>query len=82
MSNSRREFLALSSFGLLGAAAALRGHARNPAALARRSAAGIGPEVSPSTFAEAETLTTVSAAAFHYGACVIFTWLTYACTVG
>jgi hypothetical protein len=27
MSNSRRRFLALSSFGLLGTAAALRGHA-------------------------------------------------------
>jgi hypothetical protein len=31
---------------------------------------------------DGKRLTTVSTAAFHYGACVIFTWLTYACTVG
>jgi Asp-tRNA(Asn)/Glu-tRNA(Gln) amidotransferase A subunit family amidase len=65
MSNSRRKFLALSSFGLLGAAAALRGHAQNPADLpagappAFGTGPAVGPEVSPSTFAEAEKLVQV-----------------------
>jgi hypothetical protein len=65
MSNSRRKFLALSSFGLLGAAAALRGHAQNPADLpagappAFGTGPAVGPEVSPSTFAEAEKLAQV-----------------------
>src|ERR1700692_1540089 len=65
MSNSRRKFLALSSFGLLGVAAALRGHAQNPAELpagappAFGTGPAVGPEVSPSTFAEAEKLVQV-----------------------
>jgi Asp-tRNA(Asn)/Glu-tRNA(Gln) amidotransferase A subunit family amidase len=65
MSNSRRKFLVLSSFGLLGAAAAWRGNAQNPADLpagappAFGTGPAVGPEVSPSTFAEAEKLVQV-----------------------
>ena len=62
MSKSRRKFLAVSSLGLLGAAAALRSQAQNPAELppgappAFGTGPAVGPEVSPSTFAEAEKL--------------------------
>ncbi|MGA8866717.1 MAG: amidase [Candidatus Sulfotelmatobacter sp.] len=61
MRKSRRQFLALTSLGVVGAAA-LRGHAQNPADLppGAPSAFGVGPavgpEVSPTTFAEAEKL--------------------------
>ena len=62
MSKSRRQFLARTSFGLLGAAAAGPGKAQKPAELppgappAFGAAPAVGPEVSPSTFAEAEKL--------------------------
>ena len=69
MSNSRRRFLTLSSLGLLGAAAALRSRAQNPADLppgappAFGTGPAVGPEVSPSTFAEAEKLVQVEMSA-------------------
>src|SRR5712692_6613455 len=69
MSNSRRRFLALSSLGFLGAAAALRSRAQNPADLppgappAFGTGPAVGPEVSPSTFAEAEKLVQVEMSA-------------------
>src|ERR1017187_6987744 len=62
MSKSRRQFLARTSLGLLGAAAAGPGKAQKPAELppgappAFGAAPAVGPEVSPSTFAEAEKL--------------------------
>jgi len=72
MLKSRRHFLALSSLGMLGAAAALRGQAQSPANQAQTpsspppgepSAFGVGPsvgpEVSSATFAEAEKLVQV-----------------------
>jgi Asp-tRNA(Asn)/Glu-tRNA(Gln) amidotransferase A subunit family amidase len=60
MSKSRRQFLAATSFGVLGAAAAYRSRAQNPADVppGEPSAFGtgpeVGPEVSPTTFTEAE----------------------------
>ena len=65
MSKSRRQFLAATSFGVLGAAAAYRSRAQNPAEIppGEPSAFGtgpeVGPEVSPTTFAEAEKLVQV-----------------------
>jgi Asp-tRNA(Asn)/Glu-tRNA(Gln) amidotransferase A subunit family amidase len=65
MSKSRRHFLATSSLGLLAAAAASRSDAQNPAELPPASppafGAGpaVGPEVSATTFAEAEKLVQV-----------------------
>ena len=62
MAKSRRQFLAVSSLGVFGIAAALRSKAQNPADLppGAPSAFGtsppVGPEVSPTTFAEAEKL--------------------------
>jgi Asp-tRNA(Asn)/Glu-tRNA(Gln) amidotransferase A subunit family amidase len=62
MSKSRRQFLARTSLGLLGAAAAGTSKAQKPAELppgvppAFGTAPAVGPEVSPSTFAEAEKL--------------------------
>jgi len=62
MSKSRRQFLARTSLGLLGAAAARPSKAQKPAELppgappAFGTAPAVGPEVSPSTFAEAEKL--------------------------
>ena len=62
MSKSRRQFLAATSLGVLGAAAAYRSRAQNPADVppGEPSAFGtgpaVGPEVSPATFAEAEKL--------------------------
>ena len=72
MAKSRRQFLELTSMGVLGAAAALRGQAQNPAPQnpAAQSPAdlppgappafgagpAVGPEVSVTTFAEAEKL--------------------------
>ena len=62
MSKSRREFLTITSLGVLGAAAASRIHAQNMSTLppGAPSAFGagpeFGPEVSATTFAEAEKL--------------------------
>jgi len=62
MSKSRRQFLAATSLGVLGAAAMYRSHAQNQADVppGEPSAFGtgpaVGPEVSPTTFAEAEKL--------------------------
>jgi Asp-tRNA(Asn)/Glu-tRNA(Gln) amidotransferase A subunit family amidase len=69
MAKSRREFLAVTSLGVLGAAAALRGHAQNPADFppgappAFGVGPAVGPEVSPSTFAESEKLVQVEMSA-------------------
>ena len=66
MSKSRREFLAHSSIGLLGAAAAAAAQQSNPAPSstpgappAFGTAPAVGPEVSPDTFAQAEKLVDV-----------------------
>src|SRR5258707_27743 len=65
MSKSRRRFLAQTSVGLLGAAVASRTHALQTsepppgAPPAFGTAPPVGPEVSPSTFAEAEKLVQV-----------------------
>jgi Asp-tRNA(Asn)/Glu-tRNA(Gln) amidotransferase A subunit family amidase len=66
MPKSRRHFLATTSLGLLGAAAALNGQAQTPAQNPVAPPPGtppafgtgplVGPEVSPATFAEAEKL--------------------------
>src|SRR5258708_33918271 len=67
MAKSRRQFLAETSLGVLGTAAALRGHAQNPAAQnpadvppgappAFGAGPAVGPEVSATTFAEAGKL--------------------------
>src|SRR5579864_3956616 len=62
MGKSRREFLTLSSMGALAAAASLRAQAQNPSNLppgappAFGSGPAFGPEVSVTTFAEAEKL--------------------------
>src|SRR5208337_1838338 len=69
MLKSRRQFLALSSLGVLGAAAALRSQAQTPSNLppGAPSAFGagpeVGPEVSPTTFAETEKLVQVEMSA-------------------
>jgi Asp-tRNA(Asn)/Glu-tRNA(Gln) amidotransferase A subunit family amidase len=62
MSKSRRKFLATTSLGLLGAAAAYRSQAQTGSNLppgmppAFGTGPAVGPEASPSTFAEAEKL--------------------------
>ncbi|MGA3042770.1 MAG: amidase [Bryobacteraceae bacterium] len=62
MSKSRRQFIARTSLGLLGAAAARPSKAQTPAPLppgtppAFGTAPAVGPEVSPIAFAEAEKL--------------------------
>ena len=62
MSKSRRDFLTLSSLGILGAAAASRIHAQNLSTLppgappAFGAGPAFGPEVSVNTFAEGEKL--------------------------
>jgi Asp-tRNA(Asn)/Glu-tRNA(Gln) amidotransferase A subunit family amidase len=62
MSKSRRQFLTQTSLGLLAAAAVYRGYAQQPADLppgappAFGAGPAVGPEVSTSTFAEAEKL--------------------------
>ncbi len=69
MRKSRRQFLAVSSLGVLGAAATFRSQAQNPADLppgappAFGTAPPVGPEVSPTTFAEAEKLVQVELSA-------------------
>jgi Asp-tRNA(Asn)/Glu-tRNA(Gln) amidotransferase A subunit family amidase len=65
MSKSRRNFLATTSLGLLGAAAAYRSQAQTGSNLppgmppAFGTGPAVGPEVSPATFAEAEKLVQV-----------------------
>ena len=65
MPKSRRRFLTHASLGLLGAATASRTEAQKPSELppgappAFGTAPAVGPEVSPSTFAEAEKLVQV-----------------------
>jgi Asp-tRNA(Asn)/Glu-tRNA(Gln) amidotransferase A subunit family amidase len=65
MAKSRRQFLAATSLSLAGIAAAYRSEAQNPteptpgAPPAFGTAPAVGPEVSPSTFAEAEKLVQV-----------------------
>ena len=62
MSKSRREFLTLTSVGLVGAALTGSSRAQTPSALppgappAFGAGPAVGPEVSPSTFAEAQKL--------------------------
>jgi Asp-tRNA(Asn)/Glu-tRNA(Gln) amidotransferase A subunit family amidase len=62
MSKSRREFLTITSLGVLGAAAVSRMHAQNMSTLppgapsAFGAGPAFGPEVSVTTFAEAEKL--------------------------
>ncbi len=69
MRKSRRQFLAVSSLGVLGAAATFRSQAQNPADLppgappAFGTAPPVGPEVSPTSFAEAEKLVQVELSA-------------------
>src|SRR3981081_883213 len=69
MPKSRRQFLTLTSLGVLGAAATYSSRAQNPADLppgappAFGTAPAVGPEVSPSTFAEAEKLVQVELSA-------------------
>jgi Asp-tRNA(Asn)/Glu-tRNA(Gln) amidotransferase A subunit family amidase len=66
MSKSRRQFLTHSSLALLGAAAGCRSKSQKPAELppgappAFGTSPPAGPEVSPSTFAEAEKLVQVN----------------------
>src|SRR5258706_11670992 len=65
MSKSGRQFLTQTSLGLLAAATAYRSYAQQPTDLppgappAFGAGPAIGPEVSPSTFAEAEKLVQV-----------------------
>ena len=67
MAKSRRQFVKLTSLGVLGAAATLRSHGQNPASQdpadvppgappAFGAGPAVGPEVSATTFAEAEKL--------------------------
>src|SRR5712672_2886437 len=65
MSKSRRQFLAVTSLGVLGAAATYSSRAQNPSDLppgappAFGTAPAVGPEVSASTFSEAQKLVRV-----------------------
>lgn len=65
MSDSRRQFLAKASIGLLGAAASLNAETQVPTQLppgapsAFGTGPAVGPEVTPTTFAEAEKLARV-----------------------
>jgi Asp-tRNA(Asn)/Glu-tRNA(Gln) amidotransferase A subunit family amidase len=69
MSKSRRQFLTQTSLGLLAAATAYRGYAQQPADLppgappAYGTGPAVGPEVSASTFAEAEKLAQIQLSA-------------------
>src|ERR1700756_1178212 len=66
MSKSRREFLTITSLGVLGTAAASRLHAQNMSPLppgapsAYGAGPAFGPEVSTTTFSEAEKLVQIS----------------------
>ncbi|MGD0211790.1 MAG: amidase [Terriglobales bacterium] len=65
MAKSRREFLTLTSLGLVGAAVTANSRAQEPSTLppgappAFGTGPAVGPEVSPSTFAEAQKLVQV-----------------------
>ena len=65
MAKSRREFLTLTSLGLVGAAVMANSRAQEPSATppgmppAFGTGPAVGPEVSPSTFAEAQKLVQV-----------------------
>jgi len=65
MPDSRRQFLAKTSLGFLGAAVSLNAEAQEPSQLppgapsAFGTGPAVGPEVSPATFAEAEKLARV-----------------------
>jgi len=65
MPDSRRQFLAKASLGLLGAAVSLNAEAQEPSQLppgapsAFGTGPAVGPEVSPASFAEAEKLARV-----------------------
>jgi hypothetical protein len=65
MSESRRQFVTHTTLSLLGATAACRSKLQKPAELppgappAFGTAPAVGPQVSPSTFAEAEKLVQV-----------------------
>jgi len=65
MPDSRRQFLAKASLGLLGAAVALNAEAQEPSQLppgapsAFGTGPAVGPEVAPASFAEAEKLARV-----------------------
>jgi Asp-tRNA(Asn)/Glu-tRNA(Gln) amidotransferase A subunit family amidase len=69
MSKSRRQFLAVTSLGLLATAAAVRGQNENPTELppgapsAFGTGPAVGPEVAPATFAEAGKLVQVDLSA-------------------
>src|SRR5580698_6450682 len=69
MSKSRRQFLTQTSLSLLAAATAYRAYAQQPFDLppgappAFGAGPAVGPEVSPSTFAEAEKLVQVELSA-------------------
>jgi len=71
MPNSRRKFLAQTSLGILGAAVSLNADAQEPSQLppgapsAFGTGPAVGPEVSSTTFAEAEKLARVEMAAAH-----------------
>jgi Asp-tRNA(Asn)/Glu-tRNA(Gln) amidotransferase A subunit family amidase len=71
MSKSRREFLAQSALGLLGAAVAAEASAQEPSQLppgapsAFGTGPAVGPEVSATTFAEAEKLAQVQMTEAH-----------------
>jgi len=67
MSKSRRQFLAATSLGVVGAAAAYHCRAQSPPICPRGAAAfgagpAVGPEVSRASFAEAEKLVQVELA--------------------
>ena len=68
MPDSRRQFLAKASLGLLGAAVSLNAEAQEPSQLppgapsAFGTGPAVGPEVSPASFAEAEKLARVQLA--------------------
>jgi Asp-tRNA(Asn)/Glu-tRNA(Gln) amidotransferase A subunit family amidase len=69
MSNSRRKFLAVSSLGLLGAAAGVHRRTQGPpdstpgAPSAYGTGPAVGPQVFPATFAEAEKLVQIEMSA-------------------
>jgi Asp-tRNA(Asn)/Glu-tRNA(Gln) amidotransferase A subunit family amidase len=71
MPTSRRKFLTYTSLGLLGAAAAAKSEAQDPTQLppgapsAFGAGPAVGPEVSPTTFAEAEKLAQVTMTPAH-----------------
>ncbi|HEY6943828.1 MAG TPA: amidase [Candidatus Acidoferrum sp.] len=71
MPNSRRQFLAKTSLGLLGAAVSLNAETQEPSQLppgapsAFGTGPAVGPEVSPTTFAEAEKLARVEMTPAH-----------------